>query len=192
MPATIAPSPTVEPPGFAPLTVDDWFNLPDSPERYELSEGMLILAPSPDSQHQDIAGTVHYSLMMVAWPEGGWAMAAPTGLSLANDTGYEPDVLYLTKARMGLRTRRGVEGAPDIVVEVLSPRTRRYDVGTKLPKYLAHGVTEVWIIDPEAQTVSVHRNGEDPATVAFGEHIPSRVVNVGSAMLERLPPLPKE
>ncbi len=112
------------------------------------------------------------------------------GLALARDTGYEPDVLYLTRERMGLRTRRGVEGAPDIVVEVLSPRTRRYDLGTKLPNYLAHGVTEVWIIDPAAQTVAVHRVNEEPEVVTFGQPIPSRVVDVGTAMLDQLPPLP--
>ncbi len=192
MPATIAKAPTLQPAGFEPLTVDDWFNLPDSPERYELSEGMLIMAPAPDGHHQDIAAMIHYNFMLVAMPQGGWAMMAPTGLALARDTGYEPDVLYLSKARMGLKTRRGVEGAPDIVVEVLSPRTRRYDLRTKLPNYLVHGVTEVWIIDPAAQTVAVHRLDEEPEVVAFGQPIPSRVVDVGAAMLDQLPPLPDE
>ncbi len=78
MPATIAKAPALQPAGFEPLTVDDWFNLPDSPERYELSEGMLIMAPSPDGQHQDIAGAVYISFMLVGRPEGGWSMIAPT------------------------------------------------------------------------------------------------------------------
>jgi Uma2 family endonuclease len=172
-----------------PLTVDDWFALPETPDRYELDEGMLVMAPPPGSAHQDAAGAIYVALVIASRAVGGWAMPAPTGVVLSPSLGYEPDVLYLSPDRMLLKTRRGVEGAPDIVVEVLSRGTRTYDLQTKLPAYLAHGVREVWIVDPEAKTVAVHRAGAEPESCAFGRPIPSRLIDVGTADLDRLPEL---
>lgn len=177
-----------QPPGFAPITVDDWFEMPDAPDRYELSEGMLVMLPTPDGRHQDIAGVIHHSLMRVAMANGGWAMPALTGVALTHDIGYLPDVLYLSPERMALKTHRGVEGAPNIVVDVVSPRSRRYDLERKRPTYLASGVNEVWIVDPDVETITVHREFEGPTTARFGEPIPSRIVEVGSAFLDQLPP----
>jgi Uma2 family endonuclease len=118
----------------------------------------------------------------------GAAMPAPTGVELSREIGFEPDVLYLTRERLDRVRRRGVRGAPNIAVEVLSPGTRKRDLDTKLPAYLAHGVEEVWIVDPEARTVTIHRPGEPPESVAYGERIPSRIVDVGTGGLDRLPP----
>ena len=69
-----------------------------------------------------------------------------------------------------------------------SPSARRFDVHTKLPAYVEYGAREVWIVDPQARTVTVHsEGGRATVTVAFGEEIPSAVVSLGSAGLERLP-----
>ncbi len=179
-------------PRSEPLTVEDWYALPeDDPNRYELYEGMLVMAPPPDGRHVSISSYLHGALHNYAREHGGLAFHAPAGVALARDTGFEPDVVYLSRERAGRFGRRGIEGAPDLVVEVASPSTRRYDIHTKLPAYLEAGVREVWIVDPVAKTVTVHgEGGAAPLTVAFGEPIPSRVVTVGNADLDRLPPVP--
>ena len=170
------------------LTVDDWFSSDDVPARSELFQGVLIVAPAPDLDHQAATTRIGSSLLAVADREGGLALVAPTGVALAGDIGFEPDVLYLTTERMQLASRRGVDGPPDIVVEVTSPGTRRFDRLSNLPTYLEHGVREVWIVDPETRTVEVHEPGlESPRTARFGEPIPSRILDVGTAFLERVP-----
>ena len=167
------------------LTADDFYALPDSPERYELLEGMLVMAPPPDGSHQSIQGWLVHQLWKFAEDSGGQVLGSPTGVQIGLSTVFEPDVLYLAPQQASLLEQRGVRGAPALIVEISSPSTRRYDISTKLPAYLDAGVLEVWIVDPVAKTVAVHHKGEPPTTFAFGEPIPSVVVEVGAAGLER-------
>jgi Uma2 family endonuclease len=170
------------------LTIDDWFTRPDVPERSELYQGVLIVAPPPDPRHQMAVSRILNTLFVFAEHAEGIALVAPTGVALASDVGFEPDVLYLSPQRAHYLKERGVEGPPDIVVEVASRGTRRFDRLTKLPAYLEHGVREVWIVDPETRTVEVHEPGlAEPRKAQFGEPIPSRIVDIGSASLERVP-----
>jgi Uma2 family endonuclease len=170
------------------LTVDDWLALPETADRYELYDGMLVMAPPPGGAHQAAATFITHALTTFAFARGGLALTSTTGVKLSAIRGFEPDALYLSPTRMDRFTDAGIEGAPDIVVEVLSPSTRTYDLATKLPAYLAAGVREVWIVDLEDRSVAVHTvAGRPPAVAAFGEQIPSTIVDVGSASLERLP-----
>jgi Uma2 family endonuclease len=170
------------------LTIDDWFTRPDVPERSELYQGVLIVAPPPDPRHQIAVSEILGALLALSHKVDGLAVVAPTGVALASDIGFEPDVLYLSPEHTHYLKQRGVEGPPDIVVEVASPGTRRFDRLTKLPTYLEYGVREVWIVDPETRTVEVHEPGlAEPRTARFGEPIPSRIVDIGSASLERVP-----
>ena len=120
------------------------------------------------------------------------ARVAPIGVELTSDLGFEPDALYLAPGQEGLRRRRGIKGAPAIIVEVLSPSTRNYVLRQKLPAYLSHGVREVWVIDPVNETVTVHVPSGEPRTCRFGERIPSDIVDVGTADLENLPELAED
>ncbi len=169
------------------LTLDDWYTLPDSPDRYELLHGMLIMAPPPGGAHQSATSLLASALLRAGLATGGFAWSAPFGVGLSASIGFEPDISYLAAEHMSRLKERGIEGPPDIVVEALSPSTRRYDLTIKLPLYLEYGVREVWIVDPVAKTVEVHANGRELRRVRFGERIPSEVVDVGSADLERLP-----
>ncbi|MCC7363963.1 MAG: Uma2 family endonuclease [Dehalococcoidia bacterium] len=178
--------------GGRPLTVDAYYRLPETPERYELYEGMLIMVPPPDGGHQDIVAELHTDLGLAARRTGGKSFVAPTGVDLGLSTAFEPDAGFLLREHLGRYRKRGIEGPPDIVVEVLSPSTRNYDLRVKLPAYLAAGVAETWIVDPEARTVSIYRPDapDAPETVAFGERIPSRIADVGDGGLSRLLRLP--
>jgi Uma2 family endonuclease len=174
------------------LTVDDWFALPETPERYELYEGVLVLIATPSLRHQSVIMALSAALFEHAIPNGGAAYPAPTGVALAQFVGFEPDIVYLANDRLHLQSERGIEGAPTIVVEVASPGTRRFDLTTKLPAYFRYGVLEVWIADPVRETVRVYFADEPnaPLTVPFGEQIPSRIVDVGNARLNMLPRIP--
>ncbi len=176
-------------PRSEPITVAEWLESPDSPEYSELYQGMLIVPPPPDTGHQHVALKIIGALLIVDAKDGGVTMHPPTAVALGPGDGFEPDAIYLSPGRTHLIRRRMVDGPPDIVVEVSSPSTRLYDLRTKLPVYLAGGVREVWIADPVAKTVSVYEPGlDEPRVAAFGERIPSNIVEVGTAGLERLPP----
>jgi Uma2 family endonuclease len=101
---------------------------------------------------------------------------------LSERVGFEPDLVYVAPGREEILTERGVEGVPNIVVEVLSPSTKAFDLGTKVRTYREHGVPEVWLVDLESRTVSV-RWPDGEAQVAFGEDVPSRLVEIGPAGL---------
>ena len=179
------PAPRRDFPPMEAITADDFYALPDSPERYELFEGMLVMAPPPDGSHQSIQSWIVHQLWKFAENAGGQVLGSPTGVQIGSATVFEPDVLYLAPHQASLLEQRGVRGAPALVVEISSPSTRRYDLSTKLPAYLEAGVQEVWIVDPVAKTVAIHHRGEPSTTVPFGEPIPSTVVDVASAGLER-------
>ncbi len=167
------------------LTADEFYALPEMPERYELFEGMLVMAPPPDGSHQSIQSWLIHQFWIFAERAGGEVFGSPTGMQLGNATVFEPDLLYIAPEQKTLLEKRGIRGAPALIVEISSPSTRRYDLATKLPAYLEAGAREVWIVDPVAQTVAVHHAGEAAETVSFGQPIPSTVVEVGTAGLER-------
>ncbi|MGI8926340.1 MAG: Uma2 family endonuclease [Tepidiformaceae bacterium] len=165
------------------LTVDDWFTMPDDGRQYELLEGVLVLVTPPSRLHQDIVGEIFLALKLLCRSSGGYAAIAPLGVALGTRIGFEPDVVYVAPGREEILTARGIEGVPDLVVEVLSRSTRAFDRSTKLRQYLEHGVREVWLVDPERRTITVHRPEGPPEAVNFGERVPSVLVDVGDAGL---------
>lgn len=165
------------------LTVDDWFVLPDDGNRYELLQGMLVLLPWPGFEHQDAVGCVTLALYDAAARSGGRSNSG-VGVVLSPRTAFMPDAIYISPERLHLIRKRGLEGAPDLVVEVTSPETGAFDEFVKLPLYFKAGVREAWLVDVDARTVTVHTSPGESRSCAFGEPIPSGVVDVGSAGLE--------
>lgn len=180
---TQAPAlPAVSVSGDCALTVDDWFALPDDGRQYELYEGRLLLAASPTRSQQDALAAIFVRVYLLVQQQGGYAGMAPLGVALSEHVGFEPDIVYVAPGRDEILTDRGVEGVPDMVVEVLSPSTRAFDRQTKLRTYLEHGVREVWLVDLEARTVTLHWP-DGQASAPFGEPIPSRIIDIGPAGL---------
>ncbi|MFN0096324.1 MAG: Uma2 family endonuclease [Dehalococcoidia bacterium] len=166
-----------------PFTIEDWWTMPDDGNRYEFLDGVLIVMPSPSFEHQRVTLRIAAALLGFADKNGGDAFVAPLGVALSEEHGFQPDAGYISAERGSTIVERGIEGAPDLVVEVASPSTSRYDRRTKLPAYFDAGVREVWLVDPEARTVTVATpSGE--AAVAFGAPIPSGIVEIGAAELE--------
>ena len=132
-------------PGSARL--EDYMALPEGTP-VELIKGELAQSPAPLYIHQAVLIRLTELLAPVARAEGGKLAVAPTDVVLADDTVVQPDLICITKARRHILRQR-VEGAPDLVIEIVSPSHARRDRVHKLALYAEHGVAEYWIVDPE-------------------------------------------
>jgi len=155
-----------------PLTVHDFMDLPEGPPFYQLVEGDFFMSSPPSGFHQDIAGNVFFILKNYLREHSiGKVGISPYGVYLTDINAYLPDVFYVSRKRRALFSKRGVEGAPDLVVEILSPSTAHLDKGSKRIIYSRVGVVELWLIDPELKEIHVFHLRKDPdAPVAvYGE-----------------------
>jgi Uma2 family endonuclease len=143
-------------------TYAEFARLPTSGStRYEIIDGELVVTPAPGLKHQRIVTRLVSLLHAFARKHAlGEVFVSPFDVLFAEGDYLEPDILFVRKARAELVTDRGVEGAPDLVVEVLSASTAARDHGIKLERYRHYGVPEYWIVDPEEETVEVWKLGE--------------------------------
>jgi Uma2 family endonuclease len=134
----------------------DYLSLPDDGQRYEIVNGVLFMAPSPNRWHQKAAGRIFAYLLEYVEDAGlGEVYDAPFDVLLAPDVVVQPDVLVVLNANREKITDKGIVGAPDLVVEVTSPGTATYDRHTKYVAYASARVPEYWIVDPAGRTVEV-------------------------------------
>jgi Uma2 family endonuclease len=141
---------------------EDIWDTPDDGNRYEVIDGVLVMTPPPGWGHQrGLHKLSFYVTRHVYAHELGEVVQAPIGVVLDDENGVEPDLVYVSKERMHIVTERGVFGAPDLVVEVLSPRTRSRDLGSKKRRYAAAGIPHYWILDPRPRTLTAFRLGAD-------------------------------
>lgn len=135
------------------LTYDDYASMPDDGNRYELAAGNLeAMSPAPTPNHQMIA----YQLVTTitnSCEKDFLILFAPIDVILANNEVRQPDIIMIHRERLAIVTERGVEGPPDLVVEILSPSTALKDRKTKKTVYAAYGVKEYWIVDPVHETI---------------------------------------
>jgi Uma2 family endonuclease len=151
---------------MAPLTVEDYRLLPETGPRYQLIEGDLFMAPAPNRFHQDIVGNLYRRLAnYLARRPIGCLYMAPFDVYLDDINAVQPDIVFVAKGN-DILTAQGASGAPDFVVEVLSPKTAHLDKKSKRRVYARCGVKELWIIDPDAQTIHIYflqKDAEKPA-----------------------------
>ena len=156
-------------------TIEDYYALPDE-RRVELIDGVIYDMNAPTSEHQMIAGEVFHQLMICAekYEMECMPFISPIDVQLDRDdkTMVQPDVIIICD--LGLMTRRVVYGAPEFVMEVLSPSTKSKDVLIKLRKYREAGCSEVWMVDPDKKTVTVYdfRSEDWPEIYGFGDKVP--------------------
>ncbi len=139
----------------AKYTYEDYLNTPEG-ERYELLDGELVLVASPNEEHQ-LASVKLVSLMYpyVASRDLGWVFHAPSDIVFSDTEVVQPDLMFISKEREHIRTAANVRGAPDLVVEILSPATSKWDWKYKRELYAKYEVKEYWIIDPVNRIVTV-------------------------------------
>lgn len=163
-------------PAHARATVSDYLSMAEGGPRFELIEGELRMAPAPNTKHQRILGRLHLLLgkFLEEHPLGEIYLA-PCDVFLSDINVFQPDLLYVAKERQSLISERGIEGAPDIVVEILSPSSRVQDLGGKKRVYTAVGVREYWVIDPETEELAVYALPAD-------SEIPARTLRKGDLL----------
>lgn len=143
------------------LTYQDYVALPDNGKRYEIHDGELSVTPAPTSLHQIVLGRLFRVLDAHVTARGlGLVMVAPLDVLLSDrpseTTILQPDIVYLDNARLAGLHMRGVEGAPTLAIEVLSPSTAVIDRTRKRELYARYGVAYVWFVDSETHEVEVH------------------------------------
>jgi len=146
-----------------PITAEELYSLPDDDMRHELLLGCLLTEPPAGYRHGRIWGRIYVLLDEFARSRGlGEVVASDVGFILARspDTVRAPDVAFVSKERLLTFRDRSMyfPGPPDLAVEVLSPSERSGTIHGKVADYLAAGTKLVWLIDPEAQSVSVYRS----------------------------------
>ena len=160
----------------ARLTYRDYFDLPESDDRYELIDGELCMAPTPIPEHQIFLFYLTKVIEeFVTKHELGRVIISPQDVILSEDTVLQPDMMFVSNDRMHIiKWGQYVQGAPDLVVEVLSPSTSRHDRTLKRERYARFGVREYWIADITARTIEVNVLGDEKFAVAglFGEGEP--------------------
>ena len=136
---------------LGPLRKRDYLALPDQP-RCELIRGRIYVMASPTYRHQAAIGLLWRRLTDIADRSGGAAAFAPLDVTLADHSVVQPDVIYISPSRLSVIEER-IEGAPDLLVEVLSPSTARLDRGEKLKLYADSGIREYWLVDHAACSI---------------------------------------
>lgn len=139
------------------FTYEDYKNLPESEtQRYELLEGELVMVPAPSWFHQSISASLFRFLDSYVRAKGlGEVRFAPLDVVLSEHDVVQPDLICISKARLGIVREGVVQGAPDLAVEIFSPATTQRDRTLKRTLYARHGVKEYWLVDPEVETIEV-------------------------------------
>ena len=159
---------------LARITWQDVQQLPDDGNRYEAIGGELYVTPAPTIRHQRIAKRLLLALVEILEAPGhGELFFAPTGVEFpATEEGVQPDLLFVSKERRGIIAEPWIQGAPDLVVEILSPTTAHRDRGVKRKLYDRQGVSEYWIVDPDAEAVEVWSFGNEPGHARVADRLP--------------------
>ena len=133
----------------AKLTYDDYANTPEG-ERYELIDGELIRLQSNSTIQQDVSKELIWRILPLEDKSLGRVYCAPFDVVLSEHDVVQPDLLFISRQRSHIITKANVQGAPDLVVEILSPSIRKRHWTPKWELYERHGVKELWLIDAEA------------------------------------------
>jgi Uma2 family endonuclease len=145
-------------------TYEDYLRLPDDGNRYEVIRGALYVMPPPVPEHQFSSAELSYQLSkFVRENDLGLVLTAPLEVKLPRGIAspVQPDVMFFRHGNEPNWEMSAYEGVPDLVGEILSPRTRRLDRTVKLQAYQEAGVPEYWLVDPWDRTVAVHVLGSD-------------------------------
>ena len=137
-------------------TYEDLLALPDDGKRYEIIEGVLYEMPAANMDHADIiTNLMVYFFGPLMKALGIRVYTAPVDVFLRGGNPVQPDIFVLLAEQLALRSQRGIEGPPTLIVEVLSPSNHTHDQVIKRALYARAGVAEYWIVSPEAMSVEI-------------------------------------
>lgn len=150
-------------------TLEDYYAIPDE-RRVELIDGVIYDMAAPTFTHQDLTGSIYFKLRLHIFEKNGACkpIMSPFDVQLDRDdkTMVQPDVMVVCDRDKIIN--RCLYGAPDFVVEILSPSTSKKDSTIKLKKYKAAGVREYWMVDPDKKKVVVYDWNKSDIPVVYG------------------------
>jgi len=149
------------------LTYDDFLLFPEDGKRHELIDGVHYVTASPALGHQELVGRLYLAIgnFLVGRRHLGRVFLSPADVVLSYHDVVVPDLLFVAGDQQDILTEANVQGPPALVVEILSPSTRRRDEGIKRKLFGEKGIREYWIVDPKGLRVTVFRrsdNGQFP------------------------------
>lgn len=177
----VTPADWVHGPQQGAWTYEAYAARTDDSECYEIVQGVLVMSPSPEDIHQDASALLHmYLCQEIRVKKLGIVFAAPFDVVLSPQNVFQPDLLVVLNEHLERVQRRCVMGAPDLVVEIISPSSKLYDRVNKHMAYEQAGIPEYWLVDSRAQSIEVFAlEGEKYHSLGIfkGEQtLPSRIV----------------
>jgi Uma2 family endonuclease len=141
-------------------TYADYVLLPEGAP-YQLIGGKLVMTPVPTTYHQIISMRLELKFAnFVNEKNLGLVLDAPIDVYFGEKETYQPDIIFIDRDRFHIIESAMINGAPDLVVEILSPSTGYYDLKKKARTYARHGVREYWIADPEDKSIEAYKGQE--------------------------------
>ncbi len=138
------------------LSYRDWLATPDDGMLREIVDGEIFVTPTPVIKHQRISRELEFRILQILRTHDlGEILDAPVGVKLSDEDVLEPDLVVIRKEHAARVLSQYIEGAPDLVIEILSPGTARHDLHTKRDRYELFQVPEYWIVDPEAESIEI-------------------------------------
>src|SRR5690606_17683419 len=120
----------------------------------QLIENQLVMSPSPTDNHQKVLNRINFLILKYLEDNpSGELRIAPYDVHLDDENVFQPDLIFIKNENLSKIEQNGFHGAPDVVIELLSPSTSKYDLGQKKAGYERHGVKEYWIVDPDSKDV---------------------------------------
>jgi Uma2 family endonuclease len=159
------------------LTYEHYELFPDDGNRHEVIDGSHYMTPSPNLNHQKVLGRIqHFFYTEIELKNLGWIYQAPTDVVLSEFDIVQPDLTIVLNDRKSILTDANIAGVPNMVVEVLSPKTEKYDRTLKMQLYQQAGIPEYWIVDIRNQRIEQYvlvnsqfamRKGDDNITLTI-------------------------
>ncbi len=139
------------------FTYEDWQKLPEDSGAYELIEGELVMSPSPQVMHQKVVKSIFRKLDEYVERENlGIVLFAPLDVVLSDLNICQPDIIFISRENKEIITEKNIQGAPDLIIEILSPSTTYRDLFDKKELYAKFGVNEYWIADPKRRWIETY------------------------------------
>ncbi len=147
---------------FKGYNYDDYLNIPEDGKRYEIIDGELYLLPTPNLDHQSILGNLFGAIASFREEQKyGKIFLSPLDVVFSNINIIQPDLIFVSKENFGILTPENIRGTPDLVIEILSPKTEIRDRTIKFNAYSKFGVLEYWMVHEEKETVEVWRHNSN-------------------------------
>ena len=145
------------------LTYEDFLLFPDDGLRHEIIDGEHYVTPSPNLRHQDLVLRLAVSISnhLEDRPDRGRVFVAPFDVVFSFHDIVEPDVIFVAPDQLDILTDKNIQGTPAMVIEILSPSTRKRDRQIKQKLYERAGVREYWMVDPDLNVVTIYQRAAD-------------------------------